>query len=105
MRKNTKSVLPALLKKDIIAEEVHDNQNERYVVDGGCLLQTVPWPATGSYNDVCELYIEYANKNYRPNVMLLFDGYNNPESTKSAEQERRIIGNIARNIIFNKKNF
>ena len=30
-----------------------------YVVDGGAMLQRLPWPKSATYIDICKLYIHY----------------------------------------------
>ena len=100
MRKNTKSVLGALLKENVAEEEYQRNPRELYVIDGGRLLKSVPWPDNGTYNEVYDGYISHINNNFRPHSHFILDGYLDPSSTKKCEQDRRIKGNIARTIVF-----
>ncbi|KAG0714018.1 hypothetical protein GWK47_001709 [Chionoecetes opilio] len=52
MRKNTKSVLASVLKSKVnVHLELPDNA--RFVLDGGHLLQSLPWPADPTYNQRC----------------------------------------------------
>ena len=56
MRKNTKSVLGALMKEDLVQEYYASYPQEQYVIDGGNFLQCIPWPESGIYDDVCNEY-------------------------------------------------
>ena len=100
MRKNTKSDLASVLKKNVkpIIDTPH---NAHYVADGGHIIQMVIWPSAGTYNDVCESYVEYVKKHFGDKITIVFDGYDDPLSTKVAEQERRVSNNVSAQIVFN----
>ena len=100
MRKNTKSNLAYLLKEGVVCVSEH-LEDAHYVLGGGSILQTVVWPMEGTYDDVYEYeYIAYINNHYGQHVTCVFDGYGDPSSTKNYEQDRRVNGNLAPDIIF-----
>ena len=99
MRKGNNSTLGNILKtKSPIHSELSDDAC--FVLDGGHLLHVVPWPADGTYSDVCLTYISYVEHHYGQNTTVVFDGYNNMHSTKSAEQRRRAALTPSADIIF-----
>ena len=100
MRKKAKSVLGAVMKEDLVQENYASYPQEQYVIDGRKFLQCVPWPESGIYDDVCNEYIKFANHHYPPHSHFIMDGYDDPDSVKVGEQQRRIKGNVARTIIF-----
>lgn len=99
MRKNTKSVLASVLKSKVnVHLELPDNA--RFVLDGGHLLQSLPWPADPTYNQVCDQYVSHVLVHYGPGSIVVFDGYGSASSTKSAEQQRRAKQNTSPDIVF-----
>ncbi len=46
----------------------------QYVLDGGALVQRIPWPYGAKYKDICRQYIDYVSKRYGEAVVV-FDGY------------------------------
>ena len=99
LRKGNKSTLGNILKtKSSIHSELPDDAC--FVLDGGHLLHVVPWPADGTYRDVCLTYISYVEHHYGQNTTVVFDGYSNMHSTKSAEQRRRAALTPSADIIF-----
>ena len=99
MRKTTKSVLADLLKSDVEPVK-HLPPNAQYVKDGGHTIHEIKWPESGTYGDVCNEYIAHTENHYRGKVTCLFDGYNDENSTKREEQDRRITGTISPTIVF-----
>ena len=99
MRKNTKSDLARVLKSKV---SVHLSlpASPRYVLDGGHLLQSVPWPEEATYDQVCDQYVTYVLEHYGMQTIIVFDGYGNVTSTKVAEQQRRAQQNTSADIIF-----
>ena len=86
MRKGTKSALGKSLKALVTCQKVAPDDAE-YVVDGGHLLHAIIWSKPATYKDICEAYRDFVIQ-YR-NVTVVFDGYDGPPSTKSAEHDRR----------------
>ena len=80
LRESQKSVLANaiwnLLPQDIpgISGEV------KFVLDGGSLLQRIPWMQGATYKDICTAYTEYVTKKYGE-AIIVFDGYSE-SSTK-----------------------
>ena len=68
---------------------------ETYVIDGGWLLQQIPWKKGFKYADICEDYIRFLKKNFQREICVVFDGY--PESsTKDSTHIRRTKGKSCR---------
>ena len=73
--------------------ECHTTNNtlvntEIYVLDGGSLLQRLPWPRRARFNDLCQLYTDYVTKNYSNSVAVI-DEYEIGASTKDNTHLRR----------------
>ena len=60
-----------------------------YVIDGGALLQRIPWPRSASYIAVTKIYIQYIQKHFSGGVLVVFDGYEDGPSTKDEAHHRR----------------
>jgi len=72
----------------------------RFILDGGHLLQSVPWPVDATYDQVCDQYTSYVLDHYGPETVIVFDGYGSASSTKAAEQKRRAQQNTSADIVF-----
>ena len=61
-----------------IPKQVH------YVVDGGSLLQRIPWIVGDSYAEICNSYIQYLISHYgcKEKITVVFDGGYLEASTK-----------------------
>ena len=62
----------------------------QYVLDGGALLQRIPWSRGSTYGDICHQYTEYVARNYK-DAIVVFDGYENM-NTKDMTHQRRSKG-------------
>ena len=53
-----------------------------YVLDGGALLQKLPWPSQQTYANLSNLYVQYVHRHYIYNhAVVVFDGYERGPST------------------------
>ena len=88
MRKPNKSALRQKLVKDSLN---CSNPSQITVVDGGALLYHVSWLPDSTYSDIANQYSDYVMKKYGDSekVLVIFDGYDDPLSTKSNEHTRR----------------
>ena len=59
-----------------------------HVLDGGALLQRLPWPNQTTYADLANLYVQYVHRHYN-HAVVVFDGYENGPSTKDEAHHRR----------------
>ena len=89
MRRADKSDLQNGLVKKVPACVVKERPiGVAYTIDGGALLQRLPWPRSVSYADLCQLYIQFVNSHYN-NAHIVFDGYGTGPSTKDETHQRR----------------
>ena len=65
---------PPNITKQIPADAV-------YVIDGGVLLQRLPWTMYVSYAHLTYLYIQYV-RNHFTQALVVIDGYKSGPSTK-----------------------
>ena len=101
LRKTTKSVLAQQLKQHVAPCHARTLEQPYYVIDGGYLLHTVPWPLDSSYGDVCANYVNCVVNNYGVDCTVCFDGYTNISmSTKVAKQNRRGHPIVSADVIF-----
>ena len=60
-----------------------------YVLEGGNLLHSVPWPKPATFGQILDLYVSYVETHYGKRCSVVFYGYPERDTTKTAEQERR----------------
>ena len=60
------------------------------VLDGGTLLQHMPWSHGSTYGDICHQYTEYVARKYK-NAIIVFDDYENM-NTKDMTNQRQSKG-------------
>ncbi len=90
MRKTEKAIMYKVIEtaSGVECEETCPTDSI-YVLDGGYLLRRVVWPQNGTYSDLYRTYVAYVRKHFPSNCHVVFDGYSDAPSTKSAEQNRR----------------
>ena len=59
-----------------------------YVLDGGSLLQRLPWQKEVTFDDLCQSYVDYVRRKYGTPT-IVFDGYDTGPSTKDMTHLRR----------------
>ena len=62
--------------------------NVYHVIDGGALLQRVPWTCGYTAAAICKLYVDYVNQRYQ-HCTIVFDGYEERPTTKDPTHQRR----------------
>ena len=67
------------------------SHNVEYVLDGGALLQQLPWKRGITYLAICDLYVDHIKSNYK-NAVVVFYGYEGGPSTKDTAHLRRTGG-------------
>ena len=70
----------------------------KFVLDGGSLLQRIPWMQGATYKDICTAYTEYVTKKYGE-AIVVFDGYSE-SSTKDMVHQRRAKGHASVTVTF-----
>ena len=70
----------------------------RYVVDGGALIQRIPWSRGSTYGCILHQYTEYIKHNYR-DAIVMFDSYGST-NTKYMTHQRRSNGNVGTTVTF-----
>ena len=75
------------------------NGTEIYVLDGGSLLQRLPWPKRAPFDAICYIYIDHVKTKY-PKSIVVFDGYDCGPSTKDNTHLRRSKGKIGAEVHF-----
>ena len=79
--------------------ELMSNEEVQFVLDGGALLQKIPWSRGSTYASIYQTYIGYV-KNRFPNPIVVFDGYASGLSTKDATHLKWTRGKLSTNIQF-----
>ena len=88
MRKPTKSSL----RKNLIKNKLDCKEPTHHtVIDGGALLFQVSWLPNSMYNDISNQYTDYILRKHGEGktITVIFDGYDDPLSTKAHEHARR----------------
>ena len=97
-----KSSLPRVANKPALADEIWDlvkhektvlPTNVYHVIDGGALLQRVPWPRGYTVAAICKLYVDYVKQRYQ-HCTIVFDGYEEGPTTKDPTHQRRAGGSL-----------
>lgn len=70
----------------------------QYVLDGGALLQRIPWTRGATYHDLCTVYTDYVARKYGE-AIIIFDGYGEMY-TKDMMHLRRNKGQAGVNVTF-----
>lgn len=70
-----------------------------YVIDGGSLLQEIPWQWNGTIKTICEQFYNYLQQKYM-NANVVFDGYLNGSWTKDIAHYRRKVAIIRTHVKF-----
>ncbi len=70
----------------------------QYVLDGGALIQRIPWTRGATYHDICTVYSDYVAKKYGSSI-IVFDGYGE-SSTKDIMHLRQTKGQVGVNVAF-----
>ena len=75
-----------------------DTSEVQYVLNGGALLQWIPWARGTTYKEICSIYRGYVSKKYGEAVVV-FDGYEG-KSTKDMTHQRRTKGQAGETVTF-----
>ena len=70
----------------------------QYVLDGGALVQRIPWSRGMAYRELCLQYTEYVTRKYGK-AIVVFDGYEGT-STKDMTHKRRTGGRTGATVTF-----
>ena len=62
-----------------------------HAIDGGSLLQQIPWKRDETFNSIAKGYVEYIQQKFT-NPIVVFDGYNAGPGTKDTAHRRRTKG-------------
>ena len=95
LREPQKSVLANAIW-DILTQDIPGISGEvQFVLDGGSLLQRIPWTRGATYRDICTVYVA---KKYGE-AIVIFDGYSE-SSTKDMVHQRRAKGQAGVTVTF-----
>lgn len=102
MRMSRKSALAdAMWTKLNDCETARKTDTTQFVLDGGSLLQRLPWPPTESYSNIANIYVKYVQAKYGSfSTLIVFDGYKDGPTTKDITHQRRSKGHIEHTITF-----
>jgi len=69
-------------------ESFEEERTVTHVLDGGSLLQRVPWMKGDTSEDIASMYMKHVSKNFL-NPVVVFDGYKSGPTTKDMTHNRR----------------
>ena len=58
-----------------------------YIVDGGALIQRLPWRREDLFETICQMYVDYVMRKYS-RATVVFDGYVDGPSIKDVIHKR-----------------
>lgn len=73
-----------------------------FVIDGGMLLHRVKWRQGQTFHSICTSYVDYLQRNYDGEVIVVFDGYKD-DGVKSMERTRRTLKESCIDIVFSEE--
>lgn len=79
--------------------EVPTSGELQYVLDGGALLQLIPWSRGASFASIVQSYVCYVTQKYK-HAVVVFDGYLSGPSTKDVTHSRRAKGQNSTEVLF-----
>jgi 5'-3' exonuclease len=81
---------PALASaiKSLAPADTAQPSDIQYVLDGGALLQRIPWQSGEQYKDILDRYLKYVSRHYG-HAIVVFDGYREGPSTKDCAHQKR----------------
>ena len=84
----------------ITRSQIPDSTEEwSHVIDGGMLLQWIPWQSGHTYDQICETYVNFVKSRFS-NLIVVFDGYGNGPSTKDNTHVRCTTGSKGTEVRF-----
>ena len=72
---------------DVDNPAVENELETIYVMDGGSLIQKIPWNKGSTFIQICQSYVDYVRRRYSKAVVV-FDGYQSGPSTKDPTHMR-----------------
>lgn len=99
LRSPDKPNLAEAIEKVAPKNAVKLSEDAAHVLDGGSLVQRIPWPKKISYNKLTDIYIDDV-KRIHEDAKTVFDGYSNEPSTKDNTHKKRTAGKIGPTINF-----
>jgi len=80
-------------------ESFREERTVTHVLDGGSLLQRIPWKKGDTFEDIASMYMKHVSKNFLTPVVV-FDGYKSRHTTKDMTQNRRSKGVFGQKVMF-----
>lgn len=74
-------------------------QNPQFVLDGGSLLQRIPWRRGTTFEEIVQTYVFFVRTKYQ-NAVIVFDGYMSGPTTKDIIHLKRGKGMKAQTVHF-----
>lgn len=94
MRKTAKSLL---YKAFFPATDNDFEANKVYIIDGGYLLHRVVWSRNETFASIWTCYVNYEQRHYQSNAVVVFDGYPtsaDEKDTKTAERHKKNTADV-----------
>jgi hypothetical protein len=98
-REASKSLLADAIWDDQCLADCKLEQDAQYVLDGGSLLQRIPWEMGTTFSKLCSVYIEHVKRTYRESIVV-FDGYPDHPTLKDTTHLRRSKGYKTTDVVF-----
>jgi len=75
------------------------DEEVQFILDGGALLQKIPWLRGSRYNSIVETYVRHVKQRFDKPI-IIFDGYTSGPSTKDITHLRRGRGKSSPDVQF-----
>ena len=90
LREPQKPVLANAIWDSLTQDSSGLSREVQFVLDGGSLLQRIPWTQGATYREICTVCTDYVAKKYGE-AIVVFDGYGE-SSTKDVVHQRQAKG-------------
>ena len=80
-------------------ELFEEKRTVTHVLDGGSLLQRIPWKKGDTFEDIASMYMKHVSKNFL-NPVVVFDGYKSRSTTKDMTHNPRSKGVFGQKVMF-----
>jgi len=98
LRQPQKTALANAIWSELSHVSLEIPKEVQFVLDGGSLLQRIPWTQGKTYGEICTAYTDYVAKKYGE-AIVVFDGYETL-STKDMAHKRRSKGRSGVSVSF-----
>ena len=81
-------LVTAMFEKDEYYQNKKNIIKEKFLIDGGSLLEIIPWKKDQTFECIAQGYADFVQRHYKY-AHAIFDGYSNSKTTKCQTHMRQ----------------